>query len=51
MVEEQIVVREFLNLTIGLDHDIIDGAPAARFVNRFEELIEGAYGLPDELPD
>jgi pyruvate/2-oxoglutarate dehydrogenase complex dihydrolipoamide acyltransferase (E2) component len=35
-----------LSLTIGLDHDIIDGAPAARFVNRFKGLIESAYGLP-----
>jgi pyruvate/2-oxoglutarate dehydrogenase complex dihydrolipoamide acyltransferase (E2) component len=47
VVDGQIAVREFLNLTIGLDHDIIDGAPAARFVNRFKELIESAYGLPD----
>jgi len=47
VVDEQIVVREFLNLTIGLDHDIIDGAPAARFVNRFKGLIERAHGLSD----
>jgi pyruvate/2-oxoglutarate dehydrogenase complex dihydrolipoamide acyltransferase (E2) component len=45
VVDGQIVVREFLNLTIGLDHDIIDGAPAARFINRFKDLIESAYGL------
>ena len=51
VVDGQIVVREFLNLTIGVDHDIIDGAPAARFINRFKALIEGAHGLPDGLPD
>ena len=45
-MDGQIVVRDFLSLTIGLDHDIIDGAPAARFTNRFIELIEDAYGLP-----
>jgi len=47
VVDGQIVVREFLNLTIGLNHDIIDGAPAARFINRFKELIENAYGLSE----
>lgn len=47
VVDGQIVVRDFLSLTIGLDHDIIDGAPGARFVNRFKALIESAYGLPE----
>jgi hypothetical protein len=28
-------------------HDIIDGAPAARFVQRLKELIESGYGLDD----
>lgn len=46
VIDDQIVVRDFLSLTIGVDHDIIDGAPAARFVNRFKDLIESAYGLP-----
>jgi pyruvate/2-oxoglutarate dehydrogenase complex dihydrolipoamide acyltransferase (E2) component len=48
VVEGQIVAREFLNLTIGLDHDIIDGAPAARFINHFKDLIESAYGLSEK---
>jgi hypothetical protein len=26
-------------------HDIVDGAPAARFVRRFTDLIERGYGL------
>jgi len=47
VIDGQIAVREFLNITIGLDHDIIDGAPAARFTQRFKELIESAYGLPE----
>jgi pyruvate/2-oxoglutarate dehydrogenase complex dihydrolipoamide acyltransferase (E2) component len=46
VVDDQIAIREFLSLTIGLDHDIIDGAPAARFANRLKGLIESAYGLP-----
>ena len=30
-----------------LDHDVVDGAPAARFVSRFVELVETASGLED----
>ena len=47
VVGGQIAVRDFLSLTIGLDHDIIDGAPAARFINRLKDLIESAYGLDE----
>jgi pyruvate/2-oxoglutarate dehydrogenase complex dihydrolipoamide acyltransferase (E2) component len=39
--------REFLCVTISVDHAIVDGAPAARFAARFRELLEGAYGLED----
>ena len=31
--------REHLCLTISFDHDIVDGAPAARFTKRFAELL------------
>jgi pyruvate/2-oxoglutarate dehydrogenase complex dihydrolipoamide acyltransferase (E2) component len=41
--------REYLCLTLSFDHDIIDGAPAARFVQRFKELVEGGTGLFEEL--
>jgi pyruvate/2-oxoglutarate dehydrogenase complex dihydrolipoamide acyltransferase (E2) component len=43
----QIAMREYLSLTISFDHDIIDGAPAARFTKRLQELIESGYGLND----
>jgi pyruvate/2-oxoglutarate dehydrogenase complex dihydrolipoamide acyltransferase (E2) component len=45
VVEGRIEPREILNLTIMFDHDVIDGAPAARFVRRLVELIESGYGL------
>jgi len=45
MVEEELVEHEFLNLTIQIDHNIVDGGPAARFVSRAIELIESAFGL------
>jgi len=44
-VEGHIEVREYLNVTLGFDHDLIDGAPAARFTQRFVDLIESGYGL------
>lgn len=42
----RIEIREFLNLSIGFDHGIVDGAPAARFVRRLKELIESGHALP-----
>jgi len=43
VVDGQIAIREYLSLTISFDHDIIDGAPAARFTQRLKELIESGY--------
>jgi len=47
VVEGHITTREYLSLTISFDHDVIDGAPAARFTQRLKELIESGYGLDD----
>lgn len=41
----QVGSREQLCLTISLDHEVVDGAPGARFVGRLRELIEQGYGL------
>ena len=43
LVDEKVVNREFLSLTVSFDHDIVDGAPAARFISKFAELVENAY--------
>lgn len=43
----QIAVREYLNLTISFDHDIVDGAPAARFTRKLIELVETATVLEE----
>lgn len=45
LVNGQIDNREYLCVTVSLDHDIVDGAPAARFIQRLKELIETSYGL------
>ncbi len=47
VINGQIVIRKYLNLTAEFDHDIIDGAPTALFMRQLTDLIEGAYGLDD----
>ena len=47
VVDGQIVPREYLHVTISIDHDVVDGAPMARFGNELMALIEQGYGLPD----
>jgi pyruvate/2-oxoglutarate dehydrogenase complex dihydrolipoamide acyltransferase (E2) component len=46
VIDGRIEPREVLCLTVSLDHDTVDGAPAARFVARLTELLEAGHGLP-----
>ena len=39
----EIVIREIINITAVFNHDIIDGAPAARFINQMRKYIEIEY--------
>lgn len=48
LINGQLENRECLCLTISFDHEIIDGAPAARFVQRFKVIVESGNGLFDE---
>jgi pyruvate/2-oxoglutarate dehydrogenase complex dihydrolipoamide acyltransferase (E2) component len=45
VIKGHIEVREYLDLTITFDHDIVDGAPAARFAQRLKEVLESGYGV------
>lgn len=45
VLREKVVIREYVKMTILIDHDVIDGAPAARFASRLVELMETGYGL------
>ncbi len=49
---EHIAIREILSLTLSFDHDLIDGAPAARFAARLKDLLESGWKLdaPAETP-
>ncbi|NPV77780.1 MAG: 2-oxo acid dehydrogenase subunit E2 [Anaerolineae bacterium] len=39
-VEGQIVLREMMALSLSFDHRLVDGAPAAKFLQRIKQLIE-----------
>lgn len=41
VINSEIKIREYMNLTICINHDLVDGAPAARFVSRLKQRIEG----------
>ncbi|MFX0104284.1 MAG: 2-oxo acid dehydrogenase subunit E2 [Candidatus Hodarchaeota archaeon] len=45
VIGNKIEIREYLTMTILFNHDVVDGAPATRFVSRLGELIETGFGL------
>jgi pyruvate/2-oxoglutarate dehydrogenase complex dihydrolipoamide acyltransferase (E2) component len=47
VVNHRIEVREYQSVTVSFDHDVIDGAPAARFTQRLKKLVENGDGLDD----
>jgi pyruvate/2-oxoglutarate dehydrogenase complex dihydrolipoamide acyltransferase (E2) component len=49
-VDGSVQPRELLDLTISVDHAIVDGAPAARFARRLSQLIEECEGLQTAEP-
>ena len=44
-VGEQVVVQKRMTLSLAFDHRLVDGAPAARFLQRIKHLIEAPYML------
>ncbi|MBU1370673.1 MAG: 2-oxo acid dehydrogenase subunit E2 [Bacteroidetes bacterium] len=45
VIEDKIEIREILNMSILLDHDVIDGAPMARFISELSKHIENGLNL------
>lgn len=43
VVKSEIKIREYLSLTVCINHDLVDGAPAARFINTLKQRIEGHF--------
>jgi pyruvate/2-oxoglutarate dehydrogenase complex dihydrolipoamide acyltransferase (E2) component len=45
VIKGNIEVRKYMSVTVSFDHDVIDGAPAARFIHRLKKLIEDGDGI------
>ncbi|MBP7737666.1 MAG: 2-oxo acid dehydrogenase subunit E2 [Spirochaetes bacterium] len=45
VVNGEICVREYLPITVLIDHDVIDGSPAVRVINELVRALEGGYLL------
>jgi pyruvate/2-oxoglutarate dehydrogenase complex dihydrolipoamide acyltransferase (E2) component len=45
VIDGQLEVREVLDLTVTIDHNVVDGAPAARFGAELRAVIEDATAL------
>lgn len=43
VVDKEIKIREVLNMTILIDHDVIDGSPMVRLLNELTKRIETGY--------
>jgi pyruvate dehydrogenase E2 component (dihydrolipoamide acetyltransferase) len=43
--EGEVVVRQMVTLSLAFDHRLVDGAPAARFLQRIKQLVEQPYLL------
>jgi pyruvate dehydrogenase E2 component (dihydrolipoamide acetyltransferase) len=44
-LDGQIVLRDMMALSLSFDHRLLDGAPAARFLQRVKQLIERPFTL------
>ncbi len=47
VVRDEILIREILSVTILLDHDVIDGAPMARFISDLTKRLEKGSDLKE----
>ena len=49
VVDGRIEIRKVMSVTVSFDHDVIDGAPATRFISQLKKRVEDGYGLGDPL--
>ena len=42
MIDDRIVVRDVVDLTVTVDHNVVDGAPATRFGAELRRQMEDA---------
>lgn len=46
LIHGALAERDMLSVTVSIDHDVMDGAPAVRLFERFATFVERADGLP-----
>jgi pyruvate/2-oxoglutarate dehydrogenase complex dihydrolipoamide acyltransferase (E2) component len=51
LIDGELRSREYLSLTVTFDHDVVDGAPATRFVQRLGAHLEAGTGLDAASPE
>ena len=47
VIDDKIEIRECVDLTVMVDHVVVDGGPFTRFTQSLAELVEGGYGLEE----
>lgn len=45
VIDDRIVIREILNMSVLIDHDVIDGAPMVRFISDLSKNIESGLNI------
>ena len=45
VINDRIEIREMLNMSVLLDHDVMDGAPMARFINDLSKNVENGLHI------
>jgi pyruvate/2-oxoglutarate dehydrogenase complex dihydrolipoamide acyltransferase (E2) component len=49
-IGDRVEVRDVLDLTLTIDHNVVDGSPATRFAADLRHLLSTAAALHDEVP-
>ena len=45
IIDGKLENREYLSLTFMMNHNVVDGAPATRFIARTLELMKNGHGI------
>ncbi len=48
-INSELIARSIINVTLGCDHRILDGATVARFANDWKTLLENPYLAMSEM--
>ncbi|NLA98076.1 MAG: 2-oxo acid dehydrogenase subunit E2 [Spirochaetales bacterium] len=43
-MDNTVQIREIIHISVNFNHNLVDGAPAARFLNTFRDYVEKSPG-------